>query len=92
LIYTNPPNSGAAGRGSLEALQDDPRLGQVTALLLAESGYAPVNPREWIEKLRPQVVLLSVAQVTGRAYLARRRWRRWRAILCCAQIEMGGSN
>ena len=45
----------------LETLQDDPRLGQVTALLLAESGYAPVNPPEWIEKLRPQVILLSVA-------------------------------
>jgi len=29
-------------------------------LLLAESGYAPTNPPEWIEKLRPQVVLLSV--------------------------------
>jgi len=36
-------------------------LGPVTALLLAESGYAPLNPREWIEQLNPQVLLLSVA-------------------------------
>ena len=45
----------------LEALQNDPKLRGMTALLLAESGYAPVNPPEWIEKLRPQVILLSVA-------------------------------
>ena len=45
----------------LEKLQADPSLAPVTALLLAESGYAPANPPEWIEKLRPQVVLLSVA-------------------------------
>jgi competence protein ComEC len=45
---------------SLEALQEDPSLAQVSALLLADCGYAPVNPPEWIEKLRPQVVLLSV--------------------------------
>jgi beta-lactamase superfamily II metal-dependent hydrolase len=30
-------------------------------LLLAESGYAPVNPPEWIDWVHPQVVLLSVA-------------------------------
>jgi len=46
---------------TLEDLQDDPSLGEVTALLLAESGYTPANPVEWIEKLSPQVVLLSVA-------------------------------
>jgi hypothetical protein len=45
----------------LEALQNDPSLGEVTALLLADSGYAPANPPEWIDKMHPQVVLLSVA-------------------------------
>jgi len=44
---------------------EDPQFLQglppVTALLLAESGYAPLNPPEWIERLQPQVVLLSVA-------------------------------
>ena len=29
--------------------------------MLAESGYALVNPGEWIEGLSPQIVLLSVA-------------------------------
>jgi beta-lactamase superfamily II metal-dependent hydrolase len=46
---------------TLEGLQSKNELGEVTALLLAESGYAPINPREWIYKLNPQVVLLSVA-------------------------------
>ena len=31
------------------------------ALLLAAGGYAPINPPAWIDKLRPQVVLLSLA-------------------------------
>jgi competence protein ComEC len=46
---------------SLERLQDDREPGQVTVLLLAESGYAPANPPEWIRDLNPQVILLSVA-------------------------------
>jgi beta-lactamase superfamily II metal-dependent hydrolase len=44
---------------TLEAMQSMP--GPVTALLLAEGGYAPLNPPAWIERLHPQVVLLSVA-------------------------------
>jgi competence protein ComEC len=35
--------------------------GPITALLLAESGYAPLTTPEWIERLQPQVALLSVA-------------------------------
>jgi competence protein ComEC len=46
---------------ALEALHNDPEVGPVTALLLAESGYAPLNPPEWIERLNPQAALLSVA-------------------------------
>jgi competence protein ComEC len=46
---------------SLEALSADRSLGSISALLLAESGYAPANPPGWIGKLRPEVVLLSVA-------------------------------
>lgn len=45
----------------LQNLRADPSLSQITALLLADSGYAPSNPPEWIEKLHPQVALLSVA-------------------------------
>ena len=33
----------------------------VTALLLAESGYAPANPPEWIRRWQPSLALLSVA-------------------------------
>jgi beta-lactamase superfamily II metal-dependent hydrolase len=39
----------------------DPRLAGITALLLPESGYAPLNSLEWIRQLNPQMVLLSVA-------------------------------
>jgi competence protein ComEC len=46
---------------TLERLQTLPELKRLTALLLAESGYAPVNPNDWIENLTPQIVLLSVA-------------------------------
>jgi competence protein ComEC len=46
---------------TLTTLQADPTLLPVTALLLAESGYAPINPLKWIAKLRPQAILLSVA-------------------------------
>lgn len=45
----------------MEALMKDRRLTTMTALLLADSGYAPLNPPEWIEYWRPRVVLLSVA-------------------------------
>jgi competence protein ComEC len=44
----------------LESLSQDSRLSQLTALLLTDSGYAPLNPPEWIDDLQPQLVLLSV--------------------------------
>ncbi len=47
--------------GDLESLRLGKDIGQVGVLLLADNGYAPTNPPEWISNLRPQVVLLSVA-------------------------------
>jgi competence protein ComEC len=44
---------------ALVELQDE--IQPVSALLLADSGYAPLNSPEWLEPLNPQVVLLSVA-------------------------------
>jgi hypothetical protein len=32
----------------------------MTALLLADGGYAPLNPEEWIARWGPRWVLLSV--------------------------------
>jgi competence protein ComEC len=46
---------------SMEALMKDRHLTTMTALLLADGGYAPLNPPEWIDRWQPQVVLLSVA-------------------------------
>lgn len=46
---------------TLETLQADPLLADLTALLLPDSGFAPLNPPEWLARLQPQVTLLSVA-------------------------------
>jgi beta-lactamase superfamily II metal-dependent hydrolase len=45
----------------LSAADTAKAIGPVTALLLADSGYAPSNPPEWISALHPQVAVLSVA-------------------------------
>ncbi len=45
----------------LAQLQNGKAVGPVTALLVADSGYAPSNPPEWIQALQPQVAILSVA-------------------------------
>lgn len=45
----------------LVKLHSSPAMRNISALLLAESGYAPVNPPELIHRLNPQVVVLSVA-------------------------------
>ena len=44
----------------LKDLLGDPSLDPVTALLVADYGASQLNPPEWIAKLRPQVVLLSL--------------------------------
>ncbi|MDI6768637.1 MAG: ComEC/Rec2 family competence protein [Anaerolineales bacterium] len=46
---------------SLAELEDGEAVGPVSVLLLADSGYAPVNPPEWVANLQPQLVILSVA-------------------------------
>ena len=48
-------------RQSLDTLLSDPDLPPTTLLLLSGGGYAPLNPPVLIDKLRPQLVLLSVA-------------------------------
>jgi competence protein ComEC len=45
----------------IEDLRLGKDIGEVTALLLAENGYGPANPQEWIENLHPRVILLSIA-------------------------------
>jgi competence protein ComEC len=46
---------------TLDELKNGQAVGPVTALLLADSGCAPLNPPEWIAALLPQVVILSVS-------------------------------
>lgn len=45
---------------NMETLLVDPTLPPLSALLLAEAGYAPANPPELIARLQPQLLLLSV--------------------------------
>ena len=44
-----------------ESLESSRQLGTVSLLLLPDSGYAPLNPPEWIAALDPQLAILSVA-------------------------------
>jgi competence protein ComEC len=46
---------------TLTELGNGKKIGPVTTLLLADSGYALLNPPGWIAALRPQAILLSVA-------------------------------
>jgi hypothetical protein len=45
----------------LSELKNGKAVGPVTALLLADAGYGPSNPPEWIHNVHPQVAVLSVA-------------------------------
>ncbi len=46
---------------SLKELTHNSAMRNISAVLLAESGYAPLNPPELIELLHPQLAVLSVA-------------------------------
>jgi hypothetical protein len=46
---------------TLAALENGAALGPVDVLLLAQSGYAPLSPPEWLHNLNPQLVVISVA-------------------------------
>ena len=74
----------------LEALQTVPSLKSLTSSLLAEGGYAPLNPLVQIEKLRPQVVLLNDA--AGDGGLDPQVLIHCKVMPCCARIRTAGSN
>jgi competence protein ComEC len=46
---------------TLTELENGEKIGTVSMLLLADSGFAQTNPPEWIAALHPQVAILSVA-------------------------------
>ena len=43
------------------SLEESKKINEVSVLLLADSGYSPINPPELIEALNPQLIILSVA-------------------------------
>ncbi|HUG33195.1 MAG TPA: ComEC/Rec2 family competence protein [Anaerolineales bacterium] len=46
---------------ALDDLRNGASVGPVSVLSLADSGYAPSNPPEWISNLNPELVILNVA-------------------------------
>jgi beta-lactamase superfamily II metal-dependent hydrolase len=46
---------------TLEELGYGQDMGTMSLLLLGDSGYAPINPPEWIANLSPQLIVISVA-------------------------------
>ena len=46
---------------ALEELGYGEEIERVSLLLIADSGYAPINSPEWIANLNPQIIILSVA-------------------------------
>jgi competence protein ComEC len=50
-----------ANLDTLAALENGDAIGPVSVLLLAQSGYAPLAPPEWLRNLNPKLVVLSVA-------------------------------
>jgi beta-lactamase superfamily II metal-dependent hydrolase len=46
---------------TLDNLQHNSSMRNISAVLLGESGYAPLNPPDFLSFLRPQLALLSVA-------------------------------
>ncbi len=44
-----------------QTIDETKTLRDISLLLLADSGYAPINPPLWIDDLHPQLVVLSVA-------------------------------
>ena len=45
---------------AMDELRNGASVGPVSVLSLADSGYAPSNPPEWIINLNPELILLSV--------------------------------
>jgi competence protein ComEC len=46
---------------TVEELEFGNAIGPVDVLLMADSGFAPTNPPDWIENLNPKLIVLSVA-------------------------------
>jgi competence protein ComEC len=49
-----------ANLDTLQTLELGETVGPVSVLLLAQSGYAPLAPPEWIQNLNPRLVVISV--------------------------------
>jgi competence protein ComEC len=45
---------------AMTELENGRKIGPVSLLTLADSGYAPSNPPEWINTLHPQLIVLNV--------------------------------
>jgi competence protein ComEC len=73
---------------ALEELSHNRAMRNVSALLLAESGYAPLNPPNFISFLHPQLALLSVSPADKTGLPSTETMN----ISSCAPIRTGGSS
>ncbi len=46
---------------ALDELRNGASVGQVSVLMVADSGYAPSNPPDWFANLNPELIVLNVA-------------------------------
>lgn len=46
---------------SIDTLLEDPRMVNVTALLIPDGGHPASNPPEWLQTINPRLVILSVS-------------------------------
>jgi len=76
----------------LEALKNGAAVGPVTALLLADGGYAPVNPPEWIANLRPKLAFSASLLPTGKSFHRPRRSSFSKLTPSCAPTATVGSS
>ena len=77
---------------AMEQLEGDARLPGVNALLLADSGYAPLNPPEWIARWKPDALLLSVSAGDLQGRPDPETLEAIQGYACCAPIRTAGSN
>jgi len=77
---------------SMEALLEDRGQPPVTALLLTDGGYAPLNPPQWSARWRRKWSCSALMQVMRKDGLTQKPCRRWKGTRCCAPIRTAGSS
>ena len=76
---------------TLETLESGEAIGPVSVLLLAQSGYAPLAPPEWLQNLSPRLVVISVGAADKDGLPSAETLQRLETTPCSERISMDGS-